>query len=613
MPFDLVDEIFKFLRDNPSKEFIAHDIAEHIFRSFPDYIERRTKKSASKNKSRDLTTKEGWISQLSAEIGAKNPQLGRHPQIGIRETRPKKYFFTTKKSGAVSSESTPLTTNFAEKLKFFLDVFNERREEPFSHYDLLTEAMRELQTWLETSDAVSRRPGLEVKISVGKGNWTKTPWIAILDNEVTTSTQNGVYVVFLVAEDLSVTYLTLNQGVTALRKSLGDAAAIKEMRRVAAAIRPHIENTADDGFALDEGIELKSQASAARKYEAGTIAHLALPTDELPDDAAIEHFLEVVLDAYETAKHVNLSDVAKSSDHPEHDVEVESYALDDALRELFLEREDVERHLETWRNKKNMILTGAPGVGKSYIARRLAYALIGFRDDRKVQTVQFHQSYSYEDFVQGYRPNGNLGFERKNGTFYEFRNRALKDPSGTYVFIIDEINRGNLSKIFGELMLLIESDKRGPTWKTRLAYAAEGDEDFYVPDNLFILGMMNTADRSLSLVDYALRRRFAFIAMEPLYGAAKFRAHLEAHGISEGVINRIVNGMGELNQAIERDRTNLGPGFRIGHSFFTPTEAVAYPDSWYRRIVETEIHPLLEEYWFDAPETADQWRDQLLR
>ena len=189
----------------------------------------------------------------------------------------------------------------------------------------------------------------------------------------------------------------------------------------------------------------------------------------------------------------------------------------------------------------------------------------------------------------------------------------MKDPDGNYVFIIDEINRGNLSKIFGELMLLIEPDKRGPEWRTRLAYAADEDAEFYVPENLFILGMMNTADRSLSMVDYALRRRFAFVAMEPLYGAKKFREHLETRGVPGAVINRIVNGMGELNQAIEADRTNLGPGYRIGHSFFTPNEAVADPEAWYRRIVETEIYPLLEEYWFDEPEMADQWRDQLLR
>lgn len=162
-------------------------------------------------------------------------------------------------------------------------------------------------------------------------------------------------------------------------------------------------------------------------------------------------------------------------------------------------------------------------------------------------------------------------------------------------------------------MLLIEPDKRGPDWKTRLAYASDEDPDFYIPENLFVLGMMNTADRSLSLVDYALRRRFAFVGMEPLYRAPKFRAHLEQRGVSEEFITRVINGMGELNQAIESDRTNLGPGFRIGHSFFMPTKYVDDSEAWYRRIVETEIHPLLEEYWFDAPETADQLRDRLLR
>lgn len=289
------------------------------------------------------------------------------------------------------------------------------------------------------------------------------------------------------------------------------------------------------------------------------------------------------------------------------------YLIADALNELFLEREVVERYLEIWSSKKNLILQGAPGVGKSFIARRLAYALIGFRDDRKVQTVQFHQSYSYEDFVQGYRPNGGQGFERRDGTFLEFRNRAIADPGSKFVFIIDEINRGNLSKILGELMLLIEPDKRGPVWATRLAYATQLDSDFYVPANLYILGMMNTADRSLSLVDYALRRRFAFVSMEPLFGSPKFQEHLRSHGVAESVLGRIVSRMGELNQAIESDRTNLGPGFKIGHSFFTPSEAVADADDWYRRIIDTEIHPLLVEYWFDSPETADQWRERLLQ
>ena len=346
--------------------------------------------------------------------------------------------------------------------------------------------------------------------------------------------------------------------------------------------RPLISNLTSSGFHLDNNIDLKSDTGAAKNYEIGTIAHISLSSDELPDDATTNKYLDQLLAAYDRV--IEARDDAEDKPPEPEDTPAQPYGIDDAVTELFLAREEVERYLDVWKNKKNLILQGAPGVGKSFIARRLAYALIGFRDDRKVQTVQFHQSYSYEDFVQGYRPNGSQGFERKDGTFYEFRDRAVRDPSGIYVFIIDEINRGNLSKIFGELMLLIETDKRDPMWSTRLAYATSDDPDFYVPENLHILGMMNTADRSLSLVDYALRRRFAFVAMEPLYGAAKFRAHLEMHGVPDNVITRITSGMAELNQAIESDRTNLGPGFRIGHSFFTPTSQVTNSQAWYRRI-----------------------------
>lgn len=519
---------------------------------------------------------------------------------------------------AMQSEEFSLdgSNEFAQRLSEFLHCYGEKRSEAFSVDDELGSAMRNLQKWLELDPAVACRPTIKVKISVGQGGWTKTPWIALLDSRETSSTQRGTYIVFLISEDLSVTYLTLNQGMTDLKNNLGQKGAAVEMVRVAEATRPMIPELLDAGFQLDNKIDLHSETGAAKNYEIGTIAHVALSSDALPDDRTLNGYLQALLEAYDRYIETDLETHEEETEELFEAVDeppAEAYGIDDALNELFLEREDVERYLDIWSNKKNLILQGAPGVGKSFIARRLAYALIGFKDDRKVQTVQFHQSYSYEDFVQGYRPNGNQGFERKNGTFFEFCDRALKDPDGTYVFIIDEINRGNLSKIFGELMLLIEPDKRGPVWKTRLAYASDEDRDFYVPDNLYILGMMNTADRSLSLVDYALRRRFAFISMAPLYGSQKFRAQLKGQGVTDEVITKIVNGMGELNQAIESDRTNLGPGFRIGHSFFTPTKAIDDPEAWYRRIVETEIHPLLEEYWFDAPETADQWRDQLLR
>ena len=291
----------------------------------------------------------------------------------------------------------------------------------------------------------------------------------------------------------------------------------------------------------------------------------------------------------------------------------EKFSIDDAMVELFTPREDVEKALRIWRTKKNLILQGAPGVGKSFVARRLAYALMGYRDPTRVRTVQFHQSYSYEDFIQGYRPDGQRGFELKPGVFLEFCEKARIDPDETYVFIIDEINRGNLSRIFGELMLLIEPDKRSPDWATKLAYAKSGEERFYVPPNVHILGLMNTADRSLSLVDYALRRRFGFITLKPQYEQPAFRHALEQAGVSRSLVSRIVERFSELNREISGDKTNLGPGFCIGHSFFVPSGSGAVLDErWYEGIVETEIRPLLDEYWSDDPDHAERSCAKLL-
>jgi hypothetical protein len=299
------------------------------------------------------------------------------------------------------------------------------------------------------------------------------------------------------------------------------------------------------------------------------------------------------------------------------------FSVEEAMVGLFMPRVTFELALDIWRPKRNLILQGAPGVGKSFVARRLAYALMGYEDPSRVRTVQFHQAYAYEDFVQGFRPNRSGSFALREGVFLDFCRRALADPDEIYVFIVDEVNRGNLSKILGELMLLIEPDKRSPEWAVKLAYAEEPDERFYVPANLFLLGMMNTADRSLAVVDYALRRRFAFVTVPPGFGEKAFTAHLEGKGVSEATIEQICGRMGELNQAISADRTNLGPGFCIGHSFFSSppalppangsaNDAAVAEERWYRRVVETEIVPLLEEYWFDDPTKAAEWHQQLL-
>ena len=178
------------------------------------------------------------------------------------------------------------------------------------------------------------------------------------------------------------------------------------------------------------------------------------------------------------------------------------------------------------------------------------------------------------------------------------------------MFIIDEINRGNLSRIFGELLMLIEPDKRGPAHAIPLIYSRAG-ERFCVPDNVHVLGMMNTADRSLAMVDYALRRRFAFEVLRPAYGTDEFREHLLETGVDRTLVDRIEKNLTELNARIREDK-DLGPGFQIGHSFFVPDDqAERVDEGWYESVVETQIAPLLREYWFDRPERAEELAELL--
>lgn len=281
-----------------------------------------------------------------------------------------------------------------------------------------------------------------------------------------------------------------------------------------------------------------------------------------------------------------------------------AYVFEDAEKDLFLAREQLREFVELCRYKKNIIIQGPPGVGKTFAASRLAHLLIGSTNEEQIQRVQFHPSYSYEDFVQGLRPAEGGGFVRKDGPLLSFCKDALEDQASPYVLIIDEINRGNVSKILGELLSLIEADKRDPRYGVTLAYARDDEPRFHVPQNLFVIGMMNTADRSLAFVDYALRRRFVFVDLEPAFGTERFEADLTRRGVEESLRNTIRERLSALNERIASDPT-LGPGFRVGHSYFCQ-RVDAYDEAWFRRIVEYEIVPLLREYWFDSPAKLDE-------
>lgn len=279
---------------------------------------------------------------------------------------------------------------------------------------------------------------------------------------------------------------------------------------------------------------------------------------------------------------------------------VDKYTKEDFLDEVYMTENRYNMLVSVLKNKKNIILQGAPGVGKTFAAKRLAYSMMGEKDENRIEFIQFHQNYSYEDFMMGYNPV-NDGFELKYGIFYHFCQKAANHPDKEYFFIIDEINRGNMSKIFGELLMLIERDYRGT--KATLAY---NGLSFTVPKNLYIIGMMNTADRSLAMIDYALRRRFSFFDIEPGFDSEGFMKYQEE--LNNETFSLLVSKVKELNKEISLDKS-LGKGFCIGHSYFCGQTECS--DEWLHAIVDYDILPMLSEYWFDDTGKLQRWENIL--
>lgn len=309
----------------------------------------------------------------------------------------------------------------------------------------------------------------------------------------------------------------------------------------------------------------------------------------------------------------NDEDLSEVKHHLE-DLPVQSYSLEHIIAEgCFLDLLQLQQLEQRLLNKKNLILQGPSGTGKTWLAKRLADAVVGHKSQGHVHMTQFHANTSYEDFIRGWRPLANVQGQNElqlvDGPFLALVQKAHQYPNDRFVMVIEEINRGQTAHIFGELLTLLESSKRQPQDALSLTYA-KAQEKVYIPDNVYLVATMNRADRSLMPLDFALKRRFAFATLTPKFNQAWVEHGLK-HGLSLALLEMIQEKIQQLNQEIAENRY-LGQGLVLGHSYFTPRQKIYDEKNWYQDVIESEVLPLLEDYCADDAMQLDKWQTDLL-
>ena len=519
-----------------------------------------------------------------------------------------------------------MTRIFQGAVSEFVNELTSARSGPYQISGSLRRSMENVNACL--SELLEDGSNLLVKSSVGAGNWANVAWICALDKRVTTSTQTGFYVSMLFSKDLSAVYVGLGLGVTEYDNRLGK----KALRTHVAALREELRSSLSDlpDLVWDGDLELGASGRLPDGYRDATVFTRKYSTSALPSDADMVTYVSRVRDAHDQT--IDLlrdlqsdSPIKPSLTDEAGSTTMQSMNNDDLadLHTLLWDEELEQELLAIWGQKKNLILQGPPGVGKTFWSEEICdrvnevhaalHGTVGTDAlNNEVFRCQFHQSMSYEDFVEGFRPTADGGFKLTRGIFLRAVDSAREDPGKDVIVVIDEINRGNISKIFGELLSLIEADKRNERWAVTLPYSGR---TLWLPENLYILGMMNTADRSISLVDYALRRRFGFVTVAPGFDRPQFEVLLQSRGVSAGLIQLISERITNLNQVIT-ESPQLGPGFEVGHSYFIPGDDQVAPGNereWFSRVVRFEIKPLLMEYWFDDLPKAEELTASLLQ